>query len=133
MHLSRFLTAALITALAVSPSLAAGIAGVPNFVADAVAQTASAHRIDVHHHISPPTWLDAVKSMKKDNPPLANWTIQKTLDDMDKGGVAVAITSPTTPQTFGLPASFPVAGDSMLVGGNLGPPLDLGAAGDECA
>ena len=85
--------------------LAAGIAGVPNFVADAVAQTASAHRIDVHHHISPPTWLDAVKSMKKDNPPLANWTIQKTLDDMDKGGVAVAITSPTTPQTFGLDAA----------------------------
>ncbi|MGN6463752.1 MAG: amidohydrolase family protein, partial [Pseudolabrys sp.] len=87
--------------------LAAGVAGVPNFVADAVAQTAAApaHRIDVHHHISPPTWLDAVKSMKKDNPPLANWTIQKTLDDMDKGGVAVAITSPTTPQTFGLNAA----------------------------
>lgn len=87
--------------------LAAGVAGAPNFVADAVAQTAAApaHRIDVHHHISPPTWLDAVKSMKKDNPPLANWTIQKTLDDMDKGGVAVAITSPTTPQTFGLDAA----------------------------
>ena len=86
--------------------LAAGVTGMPNFVADAVAQTASpAQRIDVHHHISPPTWLDAVKSMKKDNPPLANWSIQKTLDDMDKGGVAIAITSPTTPQTFGLNAA----------------------------
>src|SRR6516164_8995373 len=33
-----------------------------------------------------------------DNPPMANWSVQKTLDDMDKGGVATAITSPTTPQ-----------------------------------
>ena len=49
---------------------------------------AAPHRIDVHHHVSPPTWLDAVKSMKKDNPPMANWSVQKTLDDMDKGGVA---------------------------------------------
>ena len=31
---------------------------------------AAPHRIDVHHHVSPPTWLDAVKSMKKDNPPM---------------------------------------------------------------
>jgi predicted TIM-barrel fold metal-dependent hydrolase len=63
------------------------------------------HRIDVHHHVSPPTWLDAVKSMKKDNPPLANWSVQKSLDDMDKGGVATAITSPTTPQVTGLDAA----------------------------
>ena len=36
--------------------------------------------------------------MKKDNPPMANWSVQKTFDDMDKGGVATAIMSPTTPQ-----------------------------------
>src|SRR5882757_1756154 len=53
----------------------------PRFVAEAVAQT-PAQRIDVHHHVSAPTWLDAVKSLKKDNPPMANWSIQKTLDDM---------------------------------------------------
>ena len=29
---------------------------------------------------------------------MANWSVQKTLDDLDKGGVATAITSPTTPQ-----------------------------------
>src|SRR5262245_26484233 len=63
----------------------------------AVAQ-AKPHRIDVHHHISPPTWLDAVKAAKFDNPPLNNWSVQKSLDDMDRGGVATAITSPTTPQ-----------------------------------
>jgi predicted TIM-barrel fold metal-dependent hydrolase len=60
------------------------------------------HRIDVHHHVSPPTWIDAVKSIKKDNSPMINWSVQKTLEDMDKGGVATAITSPTTPQVTGL-------------------------------
>jgi predicted TIM-barrel fold metal-dependent hydrolase len=56
------------------------------------------HRIDVHHHISPPTWLDAMKKAKKDNPPMANWSVQKTIEDMDKAGVATSIVSPTTPQ-----------------------------------
>jgi len=63
---------------------------------------AKPHRIDVHHHISPPTWLDAVKGMKLDNPPMANWSVQKSLEDMDKAGIATAITSPTTPQVKGL-------------------------------
>ena len=43
---------------------------------------AAPHRIDVHHHVSPPTWLDAVKSMKKDNPPMVSWSVQKSLDDI---------------------------------------------------
>jgi hypothetical protein len=30
--------------------------------------------------------------------PLSNWSVQKMLEDMDKGGVATAILSPTTPQ-----------------------------------
>ena len=77
-------------------SLGAGAFAASGF-APAVAQ-AKPHRIDVHHHISPPTWLDAVKSANRSNPPMANWSVQKTLDDMDKGGVATAITSPTTPQ-----------------------------------
>ena len=61
--------------------------------------------LDVHHHIAPPSWLDAIKSLKRDNAPIANWSVQKTLDDMDKGGVATAITSPTTPQVNGLDAA----------------------------
>lgn len=63
------------------------------------------HRIDVHHHISPPTWLDAMKRIKRDNFPMSSWTIQKTIDDMDQGGVATSITSPTTPQLQGLDAA----------------------------
>lgn len=86
--------------------LAAGSAAIactalPSFATPALAQ-AKAHRIDVHHHISPPTWLDAVKSLKRDNPPMANWSIQKTIEDMDAGGVQIAMTTPTTPQVQGL-------------------------------
>jgi 6-methylsalicylate decarboxylase len=58
----------------------------------------AAQRIDVHHHIVPPTWLDALKSARLDTPPVVNWSVQKSIEDMDKGGVATAITSPTTPQ-----------------------------------
>ncbi len=61
------------------------------------AQTAP-RRVDVHHHITAPTWLDAVKKAKLDNPPMSNWTPQRSIEDMDKAGTATAITSPTTPQ-----------------------------------
>ena len=58
---------------------------------------AGPHRIDVHHHISPPPWVNALKAAKLDTPPVNNWTPQKSIDDLDRGGVATAITSPTLP------------------------------------
>lgn len=76
----------------------------PRFIADAVAQM-PATRIDVHHHVSAPTWLDSMKSMKKANAPLLNWSAQKSIDDMDKAGVATAMTSPAPPQLRGLDAA----------------------------
>jgi predicted TIM-barrel fold metal-dependent hydrolase len=60
-------------------------------------------RIDVHHHISPPTWLEALRKVKLDTPPMVAWSPEKTLEDMDRGGVATAMTSPTTPQVGFLP------------------------------
>ena len=60
---------------------------------------AKPHRIDVHHHISPPGWVTAMKNAGvPHNPPRDDWSVQKSLDDMDKGGTATAIVSPTTPQ-----------------------------------
>ena len=55
-------------------------------------------RIDVHHHVAPPPWLEAVKKAKLDNPPIVNWSVEKSLEDMDKAGIATAVVSPTTPQ-----------------------------------
>jgi 6-methylsalicylate decarboxylase len=56
------------------------------------------HRIDVHHHIVAPAWLEALRKVKLDTPPIDNWTPGRSIEDMDKAGVATAVTSPTTPQ-----------------------------------
>src|SRR3954453_9137345 len=67
-------------------ALAFGAAATSGLVPKAAAQ-ATPHRIDVHHHISPPSWIDELKKMKKDSPPLVNWSVQKSVEDMDAGGV----------------------------------------------
>lgn len=54
-------------------------------------------RIDTHHHFFPPTLVDAYKARNIAEPPMLNWTLAKTIDDMDKAGVATAILSVTTP------------------------------------
>jgi len=55
------------------------------------------HRIDVHHHISPPAWVAALKKSKLDSPPVNDWTPRRSLDDMDRAGIATSMTSPTLP------------------------------------
>jgi predicted TIM-barrel fold metal-dependent hydrolase len=69
---------------------------------------AKPHRIDVHSHIVPPTWLAAMDVIGRKDFPLAHWSVQKLLEDMDKGGVATAVTSPTTPQVTPLGKSVAV-------------------------
>ncbi|MGZ3288888.1 MAG: amidohydrolase family protein [Xanthobacteraceae bacterium] len=59
------------------------------------ASSGKAHRIDVHHHIAPPKYVTEFKSELQ--PPVIAWSVSKSLDDMDKSGVATAITSVTTP------------------------------------
>jgi len=75
---------------------------------------AKAHRIDVHHHIVPPAWFAAMDVIGRSDFPLSNWSVQKTIEDMDKGGVATAITSPTTPQVtpLGQKAAVRIARES---------------------
>jgi predicted TIM-barrel fold metal-dependent hydrolase len=66
----------------------------------AAAQTAEAtkpYRIDVHHHLSPPAYISAVTASGFRDPLMTNWTPEKSLDDMDKAGVEVAVLSVTTP------------------------------------
>ncbi len=76
---------------------AAVSAAATGFVPKVFAQ-AKPHRIDVHCHIVPPTWFAAMEVIGRSDFPLKNWSIQKLLEDMDKGGVATSMTSPTTPQ-----------------------------------
>ena len=62
------------------------------------------YRIDVHHHLSPPTYIAASNVSNFGDPLMKNWTPEKSLADMDKAGVAVAMLSVTTPAlnfTFG--------------------------------
>jgi predicted TIM-barrel fold metal-dependent hydrolase len=78
------------------------------FVAGAASATAAAfapaalaqakpHRIDVHHHVSPPTWIAALRRDDAGQQPTYKWSVQKSLDDMDRSGVATSIASITTP------------------------------------
>src|SRR5947209_6714982 len=67
-------------------------------VRTAVAQPAAPakpHRIDIHHHFSPPQWKDYVKGKELLQPANVNWTPEKSIEDMDKGGVAAAMISIT--------------------------------------
>ena len=63
---------------------------------------AKPHRIDVHHHFSPPKWLAEVKGNALLQRANADWTPARSIEDMDQAGVAASIVSITNP---GLPFS----------------------------
>jgi 6-methylsalicylate decarboxylase len=77
-------------------ALGLGAAAVTAAPTKAAAQ-AKPSRIDVHHHLSPPAWVAALKKAGLDTPFTNNWTPQRSLDDMDKAGVATAIASVVIP------------------------------------
>ena len=58
---------------------------------------AAPFRIDVHHHLSPPEYIEELAPMKCLAPQTLAWTPQKSIDTMDEGDVAVSIMSITTP------------------------------------
>ena len=79
---------------------AAALAGCSSAVmapaAPALNLSQSAGRIDVHHHLSPPAWVAVARSRGIDG--LAtNWTVEKSLADMDRAGIATSMLSVTTP------------------------------------
>ena len=83
-----------------------GVAGVATIAAagiirpqNALAQSADVkpYRIDVHHHLSPPSYIAASIANNFGEGPLRKWTPEKSLADMDAGGVAVAMLSVTQP------------------------------------
>src|SRR5690242_10036735 len=54
---------------------------------------AQPHRIDVHHHPSPPSYLRSRFERDRQYAPQRDWSIAKSLDDMDRGGVRTALLS----------------------------------------
>jgi predicted TIM-barrel fold metal-dependent hydrolase len=54
------------------------------------------HRIDVHHHHTPPPYVAAITARNIPGP-VRDWTPAKSLEDMDRAGVAASVTSVTTP------------------------------------
>src|SRR5580692_9618425 len=75
---------------------AAGLAR-PGHAAAQATLTDKPHRIDVHHPLSPPTYIVASNAGNFGDALMKNWTPEKSLADMDKAGVEVAILSVTTP------------------------------------
>ena len=55
------------------------------------------HRIDMHHHFAPPAWVTEVKGRPLLQPANTAWTPAKSIEDMDRGGVAAAMVSITNP------------------------------------
>ena len=60
-------------------------------------------RIDIHHHLLPPKYVEAVAAMRTGDraPP---WTARMSVDEMDRNGIATAVVSLTQPGVwFGEP------------------------------
>ena len=61
---------------------------------------AGARVIDVHHHLMPPKYLEVARDaiLKVSAiPQVVDWTVARSLEDMDKNGVRTAVTSISTP------------------------------------
>ena len=57
-------------------------------------------RIDVHHHLSSPGFIAEIAGRRTGQVPLMRWTVSKSIDEMDQGGVATSIVSISEPGVF---------------------------------
>lgn len=77
---------------------ALALAGAAGLTRELGAQSAGAReRIDTHHHVFPPPWVAALAAAGQADAFGKSWTVSRTLEDMDRAGVATAILSVTTP------------------------------------
>lgn len=57
--------------------------------------------IDVHHHVSPPVWLEGAREQiaatNRNASAITGWTPAKSIEEMDRNGVACALASVTNP------------------------------------
>ena len=77
--------------------LGGGVALGAAFAAPAVLAQGAPTRIDVHHHYTSPALLAMMKGRRTHQTFNEEWTVTKSLDAMDKGGVATAVVSTSDP------------------------------------
>ena len=66
--------------------------------------SAAARRIDVHHHFTPPQYVQELDPNSGIQPPQLKWSVEADIEQMEKGGVETSIISITTPGLwFGRP------------------------------
>jgi predicted TIM-barrel fold metal-dependent hydrolase len=58
-----------------------------------------AQRIDVHHHVLPPAYLEATRQQRLGEF-TPEWSPQRSIDDMDANGIATSVTSLIQPQVW---------------------------------
>jgi 6-methylsalicylate decarboxylase len=66
----------------------------PGCQSAATATPGKPYRIDVHHHFAPPAYSSALRGLMQNH---AKWSVQGTLEEMDKSGVATCFTSLINP------------------------------------
>ncbi len=60
-------------------------------------QRAAPFRIDVHHHLAPPGFVREITARNTGQRPLMEWTPAKSIEAMDKAGIATSMTSISEP------------------------------------
>ena len=60
-------------------------------------ERAAPFRVDVHHHLAPPGFIREIVARKTEQRPLMEWTPAKSIDAMDRAGIATSITSISEP------------------------------------
>ena len=69
---------------------------------------AAPHRIDVHHHVTPPSLRTEKMRAGAGGGPTYAWTLDKTLEDMEKGDVrGVVISMPYPVDIWPHPRGYP--------------------------
>jgi predicted TIM-barrel fold metal-dependent hydrolase len=56
---------------------------------------AKPHRIDIHHHLLPPEFIKEIMARRKSATP--KWSVSRSLEDMDRNGVATSLVSQVQP------------------------------------
>ncbi len=63
-----------------------------------VGQTSRPYRIDVHHHFLPPRQAQQISASRQTAPP--KWTVELSLDQMDRNGIATSMMSIVQPGSW---------------------------------